>query len=268
MLQRLTTAFNKLFFCYRVAADVQTFFRLIINTKKYAITKDKKSNDRPVYYRLILNNIQKNVWLRTYAGDIDIFYEIFWRTAYMHADMPWQQIQTIADLGANAGMSALYLSLRCKEATIYAVEPDEDNFELLTTNLANEILTTKLIPVRAAILPNDGIAFIQKTEKAYNTTITRNFLSGTSVRTISMHTLMKEMLIKEIDLLKIDIEGWEDQIFSGDTGWLDNVKNIVMECHSDDIKSFCRTVLISKGFVILSDKEDFPALLWATRNAH
>lgn len=267
MLQRLTTALNKLFFCYRIAADTQTFFRLIINTKKYAFAKEKKRKDQPVFYRLKLNNEKKEIWLRTYAGDVAIFYEIFWKKTYVHNGIPWQKIRAIADLGANTGMSALYLGYQCKEATIYAIEPDEDNFELLTTNLADEILAAKLVPIRAAVLPEDGFATIQKSSKAYNTTIARESTQGATVKAMNMRTLIKEMMINNIDLLKIDIEGWEEQLFSGDVAWLDNVTNVIMECHSEDIKHFCKEVLTNKGFIILSGNKNFPALLWATKNS-
>ena len=266
MLQRLTTAFDKLFFCYRIAANTPTFFRLIINTKKYALAKNKTRKYQPVFYTLKLNNQKKDIWLRTYAGDIAILYEIFWKKTYTYVNMPWQDLRTIVDLGANIGMSALYLNLQYKNATIYAVEPDEDNFELLTTNLADEILTAKLIPVRAAIFPDEGFATIKRAAKAYNTTVTRESSQGEKVKAVNMSTLMREMMINHIDLLKIDIEGWEEQLFSGNIAWLDNVTNVVMECHSEDIKLFCKEVLENKGFIILSGSKNFPALLWATKN--
>jgi hypothetical protein len=45
-------------------------------------------------------------------------------------------------------------------------------------------------------------------------------------------TLLAQSGFDTIDLLKLDIEGAEEQIFSAsDTGWLDHVRGLVIETH-------------------------------------
>ncbi len=52
------------------------------------------------------------------------------------------------------------------------------------------------------------------------------------VPSVSMEDLMHKHGISEIDLLKIDIEGGEEELLgSGDAPWLSNVRIIVMEIH-------------------------------------
>jgi FkbM family methyltransferase len=48
---------------------------------------------------------------------------------------------------------------------------------------------------------------------------------------ISMSTLMQRYGISEIDLLKIDIEGAETELFSGDVSWLTRTGAIAIEFH-------------------------------------
>jgi hypothetical protein len=48
---------------------------------------------------------------------------------------------------------------------------------------------------------------------------------------ISMSTLMRRYGIGEIDLLKIDIEGAETELFSGDVSWLTRTGAIAIEFH-------------------------------------
>ncbi|MFT3702978.1 MAG: FkbM family methyltransferase [Agriterribacter sp.] len=268
MLQKIKTAIDKLLFCYRVSADICTFVRLIVHTKKYRRynrTTSSAPADNPIAYRLLLNNITTTIHLRTYAGDIEIFYEIFWKRVYAHLLLSTKNFQTIVDLGANIGMATLLYALEFPTAQVYALEPDAENFELLTANLADEVLTGRVIPVRAAISNQNGKASIQKANKAYNSTISAESSPGMEVRTITMSSFVRDMMINRIDLLKIDIEGWEEQLFLGEIEWLSITDNIVMECHSEKIKENCITVLQSNGFSTYTS-DLHATLVWAIKN--
>lgn len=274
MMVRLTAAINKLFFCYRISLNIRSFFLLVINTKKYRTSKQvlqydqKKRPENIVSYNFIFNRAPKNIFLRTYTGDIDMFYEVLWKKVYSNPLLEWANTRTVVDLGANIGMTSLYFVRRFPTATVYAVEPDADNFKLLTANLSDEILQKRLFTLHAAISADNGIAYVQKKEKAYNSTISPEVTSGVQVRTINMSTLMGEMKISTIDILKIDIEGWEESLFAGETGWLKNIKSVVMECHSPSIREHCKSVLHSNGFLIINNPSDASStdLLWAARS--
>jgi hypothetical protein len=49
----------------------------------------------------------------------------------------------------------------------------------------------------------------------------------------SIPALLEESGFAEIDLLKLDIEGAEAVLFSGDCDWLGRVRNIVIELHGE-----------------------------------
>lgn len=51
--------------------------------------------------------------------------------------------------------------------------------------------------------------------------------------TVSIGELMSDYGWDHIDLLKMDIEGSEYQVFSGDLGWLNRVSRIVIEAHAE-----------------------------------
>ena len=175
---------NKLFFCYAICADPGSFYRLVTNTKKYSRNKTgtgQRNNEQPVAYRLKPRGHEKTVQLRTFAGDIEIFYEIFWKKVYQHPVLKEYEVNTIADLGANIGMSSLYFSQQFPTAMIYAIEPDPSNFEILTFNLSEEILQSRLVPVRAAIYSEDGMVNLRQNARAYNTGITEED-TGIAVR--------------------------------------------------------------------------------------
>lgn len=215
-------------------------------------------------YKIRLHQTSRIIVLRTFTGDIDIFYEIFWKQIYNQVPQNSPDIKIIVDLGANIGMASLYFSSRYPDAKIYGIEPDPQNFDLLLSNMAHEISHSRFVPVKAAVSGHTGMAYIDKAPKAYNTKISTLPVSQTRVKTISITDLLSEFDIANIDLLKIDIEGAEMEIFSGDVCFLERVTNIVMECHSSSIKQQCEIVLAAHGFSVRNDTVN-TSLLWASK---
>ena len=267
MFEKITTAFRKLIFCYTITADLSSFIRLLINTKKYRYAKKPVVHPAiPVRYHLLLNGKRKTVFLRTYAGDIAIFYEIFWQKAYR---LPWPDRTLsglVVDLGANTGMASLFFAAYYSTSGVYAVEADKYNMDLLLRNLAGQISAGRVKALHAAAHMEDGTVYMQMQEKAYNTTVTDE-VTDMPVRAIAMNTLCRTFELDRIGLLKIDIEGSEEFLFSKNTEWLEKVSMIVMEIHADGYRSVCEIILRAKGFVIYQPGERTPrsTLLWAIK---
>lgn len=254
MIKRLQQVFHKFLFCYDSTADLSSFFKLIVNTKKYKNSSSEKIlNDSAVQYRLKFNNQHKTITLRTYSGDIGMLYEIFWQKVYQKVIHKDAGVFTIVDIGANIGMASLFFSQYYPDASIYAIEPDSDNFEMLTQNLSQEIHKGNLIPVKAAITDKDGDVYIQKRDYAYNSFVTYDETSDHKVKAYSMPSFLYEMRIGQIDILKIDIEGMEEKLFSANTDWLEIVQTIVVECHSATAMQLCKNTLTAYGFSIVSE---------------
>ncbi|MBX3257003.1 MAG: hypothetical protein KF862_22895 [Chitinophagaceae bacterium] len=73
MAGRLQKAVDKISFCYRHTADIGSFLKLLVNTKKRKRKAlSKGGNEKPVQYHFILNSLPRNIYLRTYNGDISI----------------------------------------------------------------------------------------------------------------------------------------------------------------------------------------------------
>lgn len=139
--------------------------------------------------------------------------------------------RTVIDLGANIGLTCLWLSRRYPVSTIIAVEPLASNVRLLRENLARNQLDATV--VEAAVGPQDGQARFQA---ARDFTAGRLDPTGEPVRVVSMPTLLELLPASSlVDLLKIDIEGAEGQLLSGELDWLDAVRSIVIEFHLDRV---------------------------------
>jgi FkbM family methyltransferase len=132
----------------------------------------------------------------------------------------------IVDLGANIGLTSLYLADQYPDSQIVAVEPDPANAALARSNLeANGVTATV---VEAAAAERDGVGYF---EAERDSNRGRRSEKGREVDLVSIPTLIDKSDYEEIDLLKIDIEGGEGLLFDEETTWLSQVKSIIIEVH-------------------------------------
>ncbi len=125
------------------------------------------------------------------------------------------------DIGANIGLVTLACKSFAPQARIYAVEALPPTVELLTKNLeANDVddvtVIRKALSDRPGkldvVLPEDeGLGRVHVTESRP----TQDPLRHCSVEATTLDQLVAEHRIPQIDLLKIDVEGWETQVIRG-----------------------------------------------------
>jgi len=264
-VKRVVTAASKFAFCWRVTSTVSSFLKLLRNTKRFAWKKKPAVFERRtevVRYSLKMEGVHRNIFLRTYDGDIQIFYEIFWRSAYSLPPAIFIEARTIVDLGAHAGLAALYFRMQSPNAKIYAVEADELNYGILLKNLQVGIESGQVFALHAAIARENGTMYLQRSILSYNNTVSES-VTGLSIRGISMEQLLDDYQITMIDILKIDIEGAETDLFSMGTAWLRKVRNILIEIHSDVSMERFKQSIVSHGFKIEQRTGEHETIYWA-----
>ncbi len=241
-------------FCWRISVGVGTFIRLMVNGKRLdryqRVNKSGEGHRVTPAVRYLIRYFSYTcpVYLRTFSGDIRIFYEIFFEKAYA-VPLPFDQKQAvIVDAGANIGLAGLYFSLVYPNARVYCIEPDAGNQQVLRKNLASFLLTASVVLIEAALHETDGEVNLGGQGWSYNRAVVPFADGVVSVPAISPGSLIRRWQIERIDLLKMDIEGAEEAIFRGDIGWLDRVKMILIEVHSEEGKSLIRRRLSEKGF--------------------
>lgn len=172
--------------------------------------------------------------LRPDTSDVTVYKQIFvWEEYKFHVKF---EPKIIIDGGGNIGLSALYFSSRFPEAKIYVLEPDQENFKLLVKNTAHR---PNIIPIESALW-GSNISF--KTDKSGGNWGIQIFAdSGEENQTLTIHDLMKNYSIDKIDILKLDIEGAEKDLFKGDLSWLENTKLMVVELHDFLIPNCSKT---------------------------
>lgn len=164
---------------------------------------------------------------RKKTSDVRVFNQVIMRRSYqLPIDLP--DVRFIVDAGANAGYSVLYFANAHPQAKILAIEPDQSNFAMLSENVK------PLGRVRAF----NGALWHVKTKlsiqnpDAPKTAITVGASEADSgtVETMTMAGIVAEY--GHIDILKIDIEGAEKELFEDpNLGWLDHVGCLLIELH-------------------------------------
>jgi FkbM family methyltransferase len=135
-----------------------------------------------------------------------------------------QPLEIIIDAGSNIGSQAIRLiNLNPKLKKIICIEPDTENSNLCRKNLknynaitynnalsniSNEILTIQKTinsEMSEIIEKSDGIIQSNNVQK---------------IKTISLDDIIKNEKLSKIDFLKLDINGYEDELFEKNTEWL------------------------------------------------
>jgi FkbM family methyltransferase len=175
--------------------------------------------------------------LRLCTSDIDAFEQIFVKNEYDSPSLP-ASADVIVDLGANIGLATVFFGLRYPRAKILAVEPEEENFQALSANTAawGDRVRTR----QAAVWTRDGVVNLRMEtdegtplEPWAARTSNQPGPVGRPVECHTLKTLLDRAGFDYVDILKIDIEGAEYDIFSdGAMEWLPRVKLIIVETHN------------------------------------
>lgn len=174
---------------------------------------------------------------RLNRGDLQSIREVWLDEVYRP---PFETAPTVlVDLGANIGMTALWLARRYGVATVIAVEPSPENASLTRRNLVGNGVGA--VVLEAAVGPTDGTARFLDDDASNIGRLAGLYpgegasgdaTPGREVRVISMATVFASLPEgARVDLLKMDIEGGEGALLDGDLVWLDRVDAVVAEFH-------------------------------------
>ncbi|GAA4779305.1 hypothetical protein GCM10023219_28960 [Stakelama sediminis] len=174
----------------------------------------------------------------------------------------------IIDCGANIGLSAYYFSREFPESRIVAVEPEVNNFTMIKKNCDG---LGNIDFKNAAIGSVDGFATIDDSGSKNNAFRTSRTDSGKgAIPILSIDTILSENTDLVPFIVKIDIEGFEDDLFSRNTGWVAKVPLLIAETHDwmlpgqANSRNFLRAIsnedrdFVHRGENIFSISNDYP----------
>jgi FkbM family methyltransferase len=213
-------------------------FRRYLKAKLTRATAVPSSNERGRVIAVRVQGIEFPVSVRKGTSDGAVLAQCLIETQYDFD--PNFEPKVILDLGANIGCAAVYFANRWPNAKIVSVEPVLDNFRMLVSNVR---MYSNVVPIHAAINHADGdvVISVPGTDFWAASVRAKGKSDGNAhtVRGITIDTLLKENRLELIDIVKIDIEGSEVDVFSrGPLNWLMRTRLVVIELH-DGLRSGC-----------------------------
>lgn len=184
---------------------------------------------------------QREFFLKgTYRGrEVSYFVEEFINLAslieiYVFKEYDWDcgfVPQTILDLGAHFGDTALYYNAVYPGAKIIAVEPDPTNFVRLQKNVA---AYSNIIPLQCAVGSENGTIklFLAQNGLGHSIAFRKENNGSVEVEQTTVAALLSRYSLKNVDLLKFDIEGAEAVLFK-DATIVQKSRAFIGELHFD-----------------------------------
>ncbi|MFZ1908748.1 MAG: FkbM family methyltransferase [Burkholderiales bacterium] len=168
--------------------------------------------------------------LRRWASDMSVFETVFLKREF---DLPFlRQPQLIIDGGANVGYSTAYFGKSFPNAKVVAIEPSSENVAILRTN-CGEFKNVDVI--EGGLWPESGyLRIVNPNDPAWSFRCepTRQGAEG-AFPAYSIDDVMRRSGMERCSLLKLDVEGAEEQLFSRPGDWLGRVDAILVEVHSE-----------------------------------
>lgn len=163
--------------------------------------------------------------LRGQTSDPKLIYDIFLCEEY---GLDSAHPTLIIDAGANVGTAAVYFTNKRRIARIISIEPEGSNFEQLRKNTRNY---EQIECIQAGVWSRDCQLRIKDSTKEKWGFEVEEVENG-PIRAMSIPGILENNW-KEGDsvLVKIDVEGADQEIFKGDTSWLSKVDYLFIEVH-------------------------------------
>ena len=197
-------------------------FGVMEGIQLYSRVKIKKSG------WIYLQGYKSRFYLRPHTTDMETFEQVFIKAQYKKnlTFIP----QTIIDAGANIGLASIYFSQKFPNAKVIAIEPDKGNFDLLERNTSS---WENIKPLNMGLWNTDTHVEIINSDAIKNSfMVIESGEAIDAIPAISLKSILLQNQWETLDILKMDIEGSEKEVFEKNTDyWLPKTKILFVEPH-------------------------------------
>lgn len=221
-----------------------SFFSIVIRDKIDSITADQ----------VITNDQYDLKFLKRYDELLEKYNRI----------LALNKVPLIIDCGANIGLSAYNFSVTFPDSIVVAIEPEINNYSLIKKNcksLNNVELLNKAVGSLNGFVNIDNP---KSDNNAFRTS--RNANSERLIEIITINDILSAHNELIPFVIKIDIEGFEDDLFSTDTEWVKEFPILIIEPHDwmlpnqANSHNFLRVMAQQKNDFVLNGENIFSIL--------
>ncbi len=235
-------------------------------------TQVEAGNYRPVFID------EEGIWFKT-GFNFFVFSNLKDRILELEKNAYWESVETnfvldnlssesvFVDVGANIGYFSLAVASQHDRAKIYAIEPVNSTYEMLCRNLKFNQYEERIIPLNVALGDHQG--FVEMIDdRGPKNHISSNLSasqkrSQQKVKLTTLDDLIEDLNLKQIDLIKVDIEGYESYFIEGAKQTLSQLPLLLIEIQQKRSQVFGKQAietmksLIELGYhyLVISKKE-------------
>ncbi|SON56390.1 methyltransferase, FkbM family [Hartmannibacter diazotrophicus] len=219
----------------KIGQNIKDVFSLGPSFLKYYLSAFSRNG----VYKVSIKNFG-DMYIRHDNSDIDVIRQVF---RYREYDIKRPQFlrrrieekyksivdsggtPIIVDAGANIGASSVWFAKTYPEAVIVAIEPDPENAKLLRIN-TERFPNCKVL--EAAIGAESGFVSLIENKLGWAVQTER---SETGIKIVTMNDAFEASGADTPFMVKIDIEGFEKDLFQSNLDWLNSIYILIVEPH-------------------------------------
>lgn len=258
--------------CHLIRDQVVAAFSMFINAlmsatfRRFpAFHRDLNQNDEKGFAWLELSKRILRRPIVCYSSRIKSYFYLSDYGSYIFFDLedPVENIlkpsagEVVIDIGAHQGRySMLVAKFVGKDGRVLALEPHPGNFKILKMNIELNRLSN-IIPIRiAAYSSGTTLKLFESTSSPWHSVSPELSLAlgaktkgAIEVRGTTVDDLLKELNLKEVDWVKIDVEGAEYEVLRGMTNTLEeNSLSLIIEVHTARSGKLVQDYLSAKSY--------------------
>jgi len=171
-----------------------------------------------------------DIELRPNTSDLSLLKRIFIEDEYNSVFLNSVDKQiTILDAGANVGFASVFFLSLFPESFVVSVEPDADNIEQLARNLRKFEDRSRIL--HSAVMGSQcTVAVVNSSSAACSRRVNVVEQGNNSIAGLTIDKICDEMNL-QFDIVKLDIEGAERDVFTSENLWAKSVKVLIVELH-------------------------------------
>jgi len=202
------------------AVSFRNMIKILARSRSLRLTADMVRDRRPASSLAHLRWSGRDIFYRPGTRDPFVLYQVLYRRGKKaeYYVPPALGSKVILDIGSNIGGSIIYFRHQFPDAKIFGFEPHPDTFRVLQKNVGHlrgvTIFNCGLGAVQERItVPSDTVHFARFNIRGHFKDF--GFPAGpVECEVRRLDDVLREIGITQVDLIKIDCEGAEADIFS------------------------------------------------------
>jgi FkbM family methyltransferase len=177
----------------------------------------------------------------------------------------------ILDIGAYTGVYSIEAALKNRNCIVRAFEPNPIIFSNLRNNIELNELSNRVGLFQSALGSKEGLSKLYIPEYSESTSISSLISESSRYIEVPVSTIDHIFYSQRIDLIKIDVEGYESEVFIGGQHVLDKSKPIILaEALTNDELVNQKLILSKYGYlepiqVFSGSKSDKRNYVWFSK---